>query len=120
MLVHFVGAYLHFERAAVRPRHRGMQRAVEVAFRTRDVIVELLRDRLPQIVDDAEHGIAVLDLVHQHAHAAHVVDLGEVERLLAHLVVDAVDVLGPAGDLGLDAGGREFARERRYGISIYH
>src|SRR5207245_11070747 len=37
-------------------------------------------------------------LVDEHAQAAHVVDLGELERLGAHLRIDAVEVLRPAGD----------------------
>jgi hypothetical protein len=82
----------------------------------RDVVVELLRDRLPDVVHDAEHGVAVLDLVHQHAQRAHVVDLGEVEPLRAHLAVDAVDVLGPAGHLGLDAGGCELVAQAGDGV----
>jgi hypothetical protein len=54
---------------------------------------------------DAQHRVAVLHLVHQHAQGAHVVDLREIQALGAHLVVDAVDVLGPAIHLGLDPDG---------------
>src|SRR5207248_6850134 len=111
------GADLHLDRLVLRANHRGVQRLVEVALGPRDVVVELLRDRLPQVVDDAERGIAVLYRGHDDAQRAHVVDLAEVERLRAHLVPDRVDVLRPAVDLGLHAGGLELAREHGDGTA---
>ena len=102
LAVHLLGADLHFQRPAARPEHRGVQRLVQVALGARDVVVELLRDRLPQVVHHAERGVAVLHLRHDHAQRAHVVHLGEVELLGAHLVPDGIDVLRPPGDLGLD------------------
>ena len=112
LAVHLLGADLHFERSAGRADHRGVQRLVEVSLRPRDVVVELLRDRLPQVVHHAECGIAVLHRRHNDAHGAHVVYLGEVERLAAHLVPDGVDVLRPPGDLRLDVRLLELARQR--------
>jgi hypothetical protein len=107
--VHLVGADLHFQRPPAGADHGGVQRAVVVALRVGDVVVELLRDRLPDVVHDAEHRVAVLDVADQHAQRAHVVDFGEVEVLRLHLAVDAVDVLRPANYLGLDAGGGQLA-----------
>ena len=40
-----------------------MQRPVVVRLGLGDVIVELLRERGPQVVDDAERGVAILDRV---------------------------------------------------------
>ena len=60
LAVHLLGADLHFQRAAARPDHRGVQRLVVVALGPRDVVVELLRDRLPQVVHHAQHAVAVL------------------------------------------------------------
>ena len=50
----------------------------------------------------AQRGVAVGHGVHQHAHGEQVVDL--VERLVLglHFFIDAVEVLGAAGDLALD------------------
>jgi hypothetical protein len=96
MAVHFLRADLHFERAAVVGDHRGVQRAVEVSFRVRDVVVEFAMDRLPQRMHHAQGRVAVAHLIDDDAQRAHVIHLIEIEMLLAHLVPDAVDVLGPA------------------------
>ena len=96
--VHFLGADLYFQRAPARPDHRGVQRLVVVALGPRDVVVELLGDRLPQVVHHAERAVAVGGRGHDHAQRAHIVDLLEVEALRAHLVPDGVDVLRSAGD----------------------
>ena len=104
VLVHLLRADLHFQRAPVRADHGRVQAAVQVGLGTRDVVVELLRDRRPQVVHDAEGRIAVLQRIDDHAHRAHVEDLGEGQVLGAHLVVDREDVLGPALDLGMHAG----------------
>src|SRR6266496_857106 len=109
--VHLAGADLHFQGLPLRTHNRRLQRPVQVRFRPRDVVVEFPRDRRPQVVHDAEHRVAVLRLVYQHAQAAHVVDLREIERLRAHLRIDAVQVFRPAGDLGPDAGAGELVGE---------
>ena len=115
MTMHLLRADLHFERLPLRPDHRRVQRLVQIALRPRNVVVEFLRDRLPQVVHHAERGVAVLHLGHDDAQRAHVVELAEVERLRAHLVPDRIDVLRPAVELGLDASGFELAAEQRNG-----
>src|SRR6185295_1500580 len=92
------------ERLAVERDHRGVERLVEVVLRVRDVVVELARDRPPQGVDDAEGGVAVADVVDEDPDRVDVVDLGELGRLALHLLVDAVDVLRAALEVGLDPG----------------
>ena len=67
-------------------------------------------------MDDAERGVAVLHLVDQDAHRADVVERFDPRLLAAHLVPDAVDVLGAAPHLGLHAGGGELALERRLNV----
>jgi hypothetical protein len=59
VLVHLARADLHFERLALRADHRGVQRAVVVALGLGDVVVELARDRRPQVVHHAERGVAL-------------------------------------------------------------
>src|SRR5690606_24553537 len=105
LLVHGVGADLHFQHLALRADHRGVQRAVAVLLGVGDVVVELLGNVPPQGVHDAQGGVAVVDFRHQHAHRAHVVDLAELQTRLLHLPPDGIDVLDPAADVGLDAGG---------------
>ena len=60
------------------------------------VVVELPRDRNPQGVDDAQHGIAGGHVLHQDADGQDVVQLVHGELLALHLLVDAVIMLGPA------------------------
>ena len=98
MPMHFPRADLHLERFAARPDHRRVERTVIVRLWLRDVVVEFVRDRRPQLMDDAERGVAILDRVDEDAHSANVVDRFDSARLAAHLVPDAVDVLGSAGD----------------------
>ena len=104
LLVHLVGPDLDLEVAAPGADHRGVQRAVEVGLGLGDVVVELARDGLPQAVHQPQHRVALPQLLHQHAHGRDVVDLFEAQALALHLLVDAVDVLGPAHDLGGDVG----------------
>ena len=118
VLVHLVRADLDFDGLAFRPDHRGVQRAIVVRLRLRDVVVELPRHRRPQVVHDAERGVAVLHVVDEHAHRAHVVKRFEADALALHLVVDAVDVLRPAADFGRDARARELASQRRDAASM--
>ena len=47
--------------------------------------------------------VAVLDIAHQQPDGVQVVDLVELGALALHLLVDRVQVLGAARDLGLDA-----------------
>src|SRR6185503_7568785 len=102
-LVHRLGPDLDLEGLAVERDHRRVERLVEVVLGDRDVVVELARDRPPQGVDDAERRVAVADVVDEDPDRVDVVDLGELGGLALHLLVDAVDVLGPALEVGLDA-----------------
>ena len=107
--MHLERADLHFERLVFRPDHRGVQRAVVVGLGLRDVVVELARKRRPHVMDDAERRVAILDVVDENAHRANVVERVDAGLLAAHLVPDAVDVLGPTRDLGADPRGGELA-----------
>jgi hypothetical protein len=110
--VHLLGADLDLERAPAGPDDRGVQRLISVGLGLGDIVVELARDRRPQAVDNAEDGVTIGDRVDQHAHGADVVDLVEADPLAQHLLVDAVDVLGPAADLAGDLGLGELLLER--------
>jgi len=103
MIVHVEGADLDFQRAVFGADDGGMQRTVVVALGLRDVVVELARNRLPQVVHQAEDRVAVDLMPDQHAHRANVVQLLETQPLPPHLVDDAGDMLGAAADFGLDA-----------------
>ena len=113
VLVHLAGADLHLERLPLRPDHRGVQRAVVVRLRLRDVVVELAGQRRPQVVHDAERRVARLHVVDDDAHRADVVERLDARLLAAHLAPDAEDVLGPAAHVGPDPRRGELALERR-------
>ena len=107
--VHLLGANLHFKRPAVLGQHGSMQGAVMVALRMRNVIVEFAVNRLPQRMHDTQCRIAIAHLVKNDAQRPHVINFGELDILLAHLVPDAVNVLGAAIDLHVrDTGFRQF------------
>ena len=101
MTVHLPGANLHFQRTPVGTAHRRMQGTVVVALGIRDVVVKLLGNRRPEVVHQPQRGIAILDLIDDHPQGAHVVNLGKGHTLFAHLVPDAVNVLGTTINLGL-------------------
>ena len=109
LTVHVERADLHLERLALGPYHGGVQRAVIVRLGLGDVVVKLARQRCPEVVHDAERGVAVLHFVDENAHRADIVERLDARLLAPHLRPDAVDVLGATADLGLDTGGGEFA-----------
>ena len=117
-LVHLARAHLDLERPALGPDHRRVQRAVAVELRHRDVVLEAAGHRLPERVDEAERAVAVARplvaaALDDHAHRREVVDLVELAALLRHLVVDRVEVLRAAGDLGRDVDLLELGFEHR-------
>ena len=120
-LVHLARAHLDLERPAFGPDHGRVQRAVAVELRHRDVVLEAAGHRLPQRVDQAERAVAVARALFavaldDDAHRGEVVDLVELAALLRHLVVDGVEVLRAAGDLGRDVDLLELAREHVGGL----
>src|SRR5690606_8693864 len=60
-----------------------------------DIVVELTRYRTPEIMNDAEHQIALRYGIDNHAHGAHVIHPLTRQVLTLHLAVDAIDMLGP-------------------------
>ena len=111
-LVHLPGADLDLDRAPVGADHRGVQRLVHVGLGGGDVVLEAVGDRHVQAVHEAEGGVAVAHRLDEDAHGAEVVDLLEGRSLGPHLVVDAVEVLRPAGDLRVDPGLGEVGLDR--------
>src|SRR5438309_2424730 len=110
-LVHLLRADLHLHGLARVRYHGRVQGLIAVALRHRDVVLEATGNRLPQRVDDAERAIAVLDRVDEDAERDDVVALVEVLLAPPHLFVDAVQVLGAAGDLRRHAERFELALE---------
>ena len=84
-LVHFFGANLDFEGLAGFGDHRGVQGLVEVGPRHGDEVLDTAGDGAPEVVDDAENGVAILHGVGDDAHGVEVVDLVDADAL-AHAV----------------------------------
>ena len=77
---------------------------VHVGLGGGDIVLEPAQDGLVEVVDHAQHVVAVRHRVHQHPESEEVVDLLHGLVLGVHLAVDAVGVLHPAVDCGvLDA-----------------
>ena len=79
--VHFGGADLHFEGLAA-GNHRSVQRLVAVRTRQRNEVLDAARDRPPRVVNDAQRGITVLDVVGDDAKRQKIVDLIDGDSLL--------------------------------------
>ena len=115
-LVHFIGPDLDLERLALGTDHGRVKRLVHVGLRHRDEVLETAWERLPERVDDPDRAVAVLDRADDHPHRGQVEDLVELAALLRHLRVDRVEVLGAAGDLGLDPELAELVAEEAAGL----
>ena len=111
--VHLFGADLHFQGLALGTDDRGVERAVCVRLRARDVVVEFALDRCPQVVHDAEHRVALADVADDHAHGTDVVEPLEGHVLAAHLSPDRIEVLRPPLDRRGDAHRTELGLELR-------
>ena len=103
ILVHLMGADLHLHGLALGPDHGRVQGLVAVFLGVGDVIVKFVRNMAPEPVHHPDGRIAVAHFGNQHTQGPDVVDLREVDPLAPHLSPDAVDVLGAAGHLRLNA-----------------
>ena len=90
------GANLDFESLAGFGNHRSMQRLVEIRPRHGDEVLDAARHRTPQIMNDAENGVAILHRVGDHAHGVEVVHLVNADLLALQFFVDAVQALDAA------------------------
>ena len=81
-----------------------MQGLVVIGLRHGDVVLEAVRQWLPQAVDDTQDAVAVLDVVDDDADGEEVIDLAQVAVIFLHLFINAVKMLGPAVDFAVDVG----------------
>ena len=102
--VHPDGPDLHLDGLAGRTDHRRVQRLVHVELRHRDVVLEPAGQRVPAVVQHAEHAVALGVAVDEDADADEVVDVGELAAAVDHLLVDRVVVLRPSGHPRVDLG----------------
>ena len=100
-VVHLGGPDLDLERLSLAD-HRGVQGLVAAGFGVRDVVVDFAGDGLPQRVRHPEGLVALPEVVDDHPDRQPVVDAADALPLVLgplHLLVDAVDMLRPPGDL---------------------
>src|ERR1700733_14970608 len=81
-----------------------MQRLIKIWPRHGNEILDTSRHRPPDIVDNSEHGVAILQGPRDYAHGKEIVDLIDGNVLPLQLLVNAVKALDAAFDLCLDAG----------------
>ena len=110
-LVHLAGADLQLDALLAGPDHGGVDRAVVVLLRRRDVVLEPRRHHRPGGVDDAERLVALGDRLHDDAEADDVGELLEADGLALHLAPDRIGALAASGDLRDDAAVAELARQ---------
>ena len=95
-LVHLLGADLHFKGRALFRDHRGVKRLVKIRPRHSDEIFNTTWHRPPQIVNDSQHGVAVLHRLCDHTHGEEVVHLFDCDVLPLQLFVNAVETFDSA------------------------
>src|SRR5690606_16529412 len=109
--MHGLGTQLQLDALVARADDRGVDRAVAVLLRRRDVVLEATGHGAPVCMDEAERAVAVLDAGADHAKA---VEIGELlERYLAvlHLPPDRVGLLFAPGHFGSEIGFRQLRHE---------
>jgi hypothetical protein len=108
-----LGAYLNFDGNALRADDGGVQRLVAVGLGQREIILELAGHRFEGGVQRADGEVAALFVGHDDAKAEEVEHLLEAQVLAAHFLVDGVEVLAPAADLGFHPPDDELAFDER-------
>ena len=103
-LMHLKSPDLDLKGHARTVHDRRMQRLVHVRLRHGDIVLETAGKRLVHLMDDAQRGIAVDDVIHQDPDREKIIDLVQSLVLLAHLFIDAEKMLDPSRDLVLDPG----------------
>ena len=101
--MHFFGTDLNLHRYTEWTENNGVQGLIAVRFGNGDVILEQPGDRLVHIMNHTEHAITGVYLVHHYAKSVDIIDLLERKQLLAHLAVNAVEILLAASYLGFNA-----------------
>ena len=102
-LVHLLGANLYLKGDAALAHHRGVQALVQIGLGGADIVLEPAQNGLEQVVNDAQHVIAVRHRVHDDAEGEQVEHVVQTLVLGVHLAVDGIGVLHAAIHGGLDA-----------------
>ena len=106
--IHVVGADLQLDALMLRPDDRGVNRAVIVLLRRRDIVLEAPRHEGPGLMDDAERAVTIINAPHDNAEAEDIRQLLEGDALALHLPPDRIDALLAPLDLAGNLVGHEF------------
>lgn len=101
-VVHFPGSNLYFNGLSPGPDNRRVQGLVVIGLGHGNVVLEAVRQGLPQAVDDTQDTVAVLDVVDDDPDGEEIIDLAQVAVIFFHFLINAVKMLGPAVDFAVD------------------
>ena len=101
-LMHLPGADLHLKGNAVRSHDGGVERLIAVGLGRADIILETAQNGLIEVVDNAQHVIAVTHVFHDDTERKQVEDLIQRLVLVEHLAINRIRVLHPAVNDVLD------------------
>ena len=102
-LVHLRGADLHLKGDALVAHDGGVKALVAVGLGGADIVLKASQNRLVEVMDHAQHVVAVADGVYHHPERKEVENLIQRLILAEHLPVDGIGVLHAAVDNMLDA-----------------
>jgi hypothetical protein len=108
--MHFVRPDLNFHSFAIWADNTGVQRLIHIGFRHGDIVFEPPRNGAPMRMNDAQCFVSFSRSVHENPKTDQIIDLIVKQILTFHLLVNTEEVLGPAGHIGFDPFGLEFAR----------
>jgi len=103
-LVHLLGANLYLKGDAALAHHRGVQALVQIGLGGADIVLEPAQNGLEQVVNDAQHVIAVRHRVHDDTEGEQVEHVVQTLVLGVHLAVDGIGVLHAAIHIAVDIG----------------
>ena len=98
-IMHFLGAYLDFQDAALGTEDGGMEGLVTVWLREGDIVLDPADHRTVALVDDAECFITIGDFRYDDTHREEVVDTVNVHIMALELLVKSEGVLDATMDI---------------------
>ena len=93
--VHVFRANLHLELVSALRDQRRVQRLIEIWPRHRDKVLDTPRHWPPDTVQQAQHGVAILDTLTDHANGQQVIHLVDWNLLALELLLNRVQPLDP-------------------------
>ena len=102
-LIHLAGTYLNLHGSAGRTYYCCVQRLIKIELWHRDVVFESTRHWVPARMNGTENCITIANRTNKNPDTDQVVNLIEFSAPNNHLLIDAVILLWPTGNLTFDA-----------------